>query len=323
MEFKVGDMVMLKVSPWKGVICFGEHGKLSPRYIGPFEIIVRIGPVAYKLELPDKLCEIHNTFHVSNLKKCLADEYLVIPLEEVELDNKFHFIEEPVEIMDRENILGNEKISSRETTLICSQVIRKRAKGIEHRDGAPIYLKSKEDHEVHSKLVLELLKKDKLFAMFSKYEFCLEEVRFLGYLVNNNEIYVESSKIKAMNNWKVPKTPSKIQSFLGLAEDIVVYYDTLNQGLGCVLMQRGKVIAYASRKLKIHKKNYTTHDLELGEDCEIYYHPGKANVVDDALIRKERVKLRRLCTMPMAIQSNFTKNNTLTGSVPGQMGVSW
>ncbi|GJT91017.1 putative reverse transcriptase domain-containing protein [Tanacetum coccineum] len=83
MEFQVGDMVMLKVSPWKGVIRFGKRGKLSPRYIGPFKIIERIGPVAYKLELPDKLRGIHNTFHVSNLKKCLADENLVIPLEEI------------------------------------------------------------------------------------------------------------------------------------------------------------------------------------------------------------------------------------------------
>nr|GFA93800.1 retrotransposon protein, putative, Ty3-gypsy subclass [Tanacetum cinerariifolium] len=102
MEFKVGDKVMLKVSPWKGVIRFGKRGKLSPRYIGPFEIIKRIGPVAYKFELPEKLHGIHNTFHVSNLKKCLADENLVIPLEEVQLDEKLHFIEEPVEIMDRE-----------------------------------------------------------------------------------------------------------------------------------------------------------------------------------------------------------------------------
>ncbi|GJW77626.1 putative ribonuclease H-like domain-containing protein [Tanacetum coccineum] len=102
MEFDVGDMVMLKVSPWKGVIRFGKRGKLSPRYVGPFKIIERIGPVAYRLELPEKLRGIHNTFHVSNLKKCLADENLVIPLEEIQLDDKLHFIEEPVEIMDRE-----------------------------------------------------------------------------------------------------------------------------------------------------------------------------------------------------------------------------
>ncbi|GKD14441.1 hypothetical protein Tco_1198848 [Tanacetum coccineum] len=102
MEFNVGDMVMLKVSPWKGVIHFGKRGKLSPHYVGPFKIIERIGHVAYRLELPEKLRGIHNTFHVSNLKKCLADENLVIPLEEIQLDDKLHFIEEPMEIMDRE-----------------------------------------------------------------------------------------------------------------------------------------------------------------------------------------------------------------------------
>nr|GEU87103.1 putative reverse transcriptase domain-containing protein [Tanacetum cinerariifolium] len=104
MEFEVGDKDMLKVSPWKGIIHFGKRGKLSPRYIGPFEIIERIGPVAYKLELPEKLYGIHNTFHVSNIKKCLADENLVIPLKEVHLDDKLHFIEEPVEIMDQKVI---------------------------------------------------------------------------------------------------------------------------------------------------------------------------------------------------------------------------
>ncbi|GJR89984.1 putative reverse transcriptase domain-containing protein [Tanacetum coccineum] len=102
MEFSVGDMVMLKVSPWKGVIHFGKCGKLSPRYVRPFKVIDRIGPVAYKLELPDELHGIHNTFHVSNLKKCLADENLIIPLEEIQLDDKLHFIEEPVKIMDWE-----------------------------------------------------------------------------------------------------------------------------------------------------------------------------------------------------------------------------
>ncbi|GJU90953.1 hypothetical protein Tco_1303376 [Tanacetum coccineum] len=110
MEFSVGDMVMLKVSPWKGVIRFGKRGKLSPRYIGPFKIIERIGPVAYKLELPEKLRGSHNTFHVSNLKRCLADENLIIPFEEIQLDDKLHFIEEPVEIMDREVKRLNKRI---------------------------------------------------------------------------------------------------------------------------------------------------------------------------------------------------------------------
>nr|GEU74589.1 hypothetical protein [Tanacetum cinerariifolium] len=92
----------IKVAPFEGVIHFGKHGKLSTRYIGPFKIIERIGPVAYKLTLPEKLRGIHNTFHVSNLKKYLADENLVIPIEEIQLNDKLHFIEEPVEIMDRE-----------------------------------------------------------------------------------------------------------------------------------------------------------------------------------------------------------------------------
>nr|GEW40071.1 hypothetical protein [Tanacetum cinerariifolium] len=102
LEFNVGDKVMLKVSPWKGVIRFGKHGKLSPRFIGPFKILERIGPVAYKLELPREIQGIHNTFHVSNLKKCLSDESLSISLDEVQLDDKLHFIKEPAEIRDRE-----------------------------------------------------------------------------------------------------------------------------------------------------------------------------------------------------------------------------
>nr|GEW15797.1 putative reverse transcriptase domain-containing protein [Tanacetum cinerariifolium] len=92
----------LEFKPWKGVIRFRKQGKLSPRYIRPFKILSRIGLVAYKLDLPQELHGKHNTFHVSNLKKCLADEELVIPLEEVKIDDKFHIIEEPVEIIDRE-----------------------------------------------------------------------------------------------------------------------------------------------------------------------------------------------------------------------------
>ncbi|GKE96214.1 putative reverse transcriptase domain-containing protein, partial [Tanacetum coccineum] len=102
LEFQVRDRVMLKVSPWKGVIRFGKQRKLNPWYIGPFKIFERVGPVAYTLELPEELSKVHSTFHVSNLKKCLSDKSLVIPMKELRLDDKLNFMEELVEIMDRE-----------------------------------------------------------------------------------------------------------------------------------------------------------------------------------------------------------------------------
>ncbi|KAI3811045.1 hypothetical protein L1987_20761 [Smallanthus sonchifolius] len=274
-----------------------------------------------------------------------------------------------------------------------------------------IYSKMKAEHEQHLRLILELLKKEQLYAKFSKCEFWLKEVQFLGHIVNNKGIHVDPAKIEAVKNWSTPKTPTEIRSFLGLAgyyrrfisnfskiaapltaltykgksyewgpkqeeafqtlkhklcnapiltlpsgnDDFVVYCDASNQGLGCVLMQRGQVIAYASRQLKIHEKNYTTHDLELGAvifalkiwrhylygtkcvvftdhkslqhifnqkelnmrqrrwiellndyDCEIRYHPGKANVVADALSRKERIMLHSVC-IHNDIQSRILK----------------
>uniref|UniRef100_A0A251SFU3 RNA-directed DNA polymerase n=1 Tax=Helianthus annuus TaxID=4232 RepID=A0A251SFU3_HELAN len=269
-------------------------------------------------------------------------------------------------------------------------------------DDILIYSKTRADHEQHLRLTLELLKKEQLYAKFSKCEFWLKEVQFLGHIVNEQGIHVDPSKIVAIKDWSTPTTPTEIRSFLGLAgyyrrfisnfskiavpltaltqknkpfewgpkqeeafqtlkqklcnapvlslpegnDDFVVYCDASNLGLGCVLMQRGRVIAYASRQLKIHEKNYTTHDLELGAvvfalkiwrhylygtkcvvftdhkslqhilnqkelnmrqrrwvellndyDCEIRYHPGKANVVADALSRKGRVKLHSVQTL--------------------------
>ncbi|KAD5317690.1 hypothetical protein E3N88_17636 [Mikania micrantha] len=275
-------------------------------------------------------------------------------------------------------------------------------------DDILIYSKNQEEHAEHLRLVLELLKKEQLYAKFSKCDFWIREVQFLGHVVNERGIHVDPAKIEAIKNWEAPKTPTEVRQFLGLAgyyrrfiegfskiaqsltslthkdkkfdwgdkqetafnllkqklctapilslpegcEDFVVYCDASKQGLGCVLMQREKVIAYASRQLKVHEKNYTTHDLELGAvvfalkiwrhylygtkctiftdhkslqhifdqkelnmrqrrwveligdyDCAIKYHPGKANVVADALSRKETTK--RVRALQLTIHSEL------------------
>ncbi|GKA03435.1 putative nucleotidyltransferase, ribonuclease H [Tanacetum coccineum] len=209
-------------------------------------------------------------------------------------------------------------------------------------DDILIYSKSKEEHEVHLKLILELLEKEKLFRKFSKCEFWLQEVYFLGHVVNIEGIHVDPSKIEVKNKkfeW---------------GDEHEIAFQTLKDMLSDALILRNKVIAYASRKLKIHEKNYTTHDLELGAvvfalklwrhylyetksviytdhkslqhifgqkelnmhqrqwielfsdyDCEIRYHLGKANIVADALSRKERMKPRRARAMSMTIHSRI------------------
>ncbi|GJS86033.1 putative reverse transcriptase domain-containing protein [Tanacetum coccineum] len=102
LEFEVGDHVLLKVSPWKGVIRFRKKGKLASRYVGPIEILERIGRVAYRLRLPQELSNVHDTFHVSNLKKFLADASLHVPFEKIKIDKTLRFVEEPAEVMDHE-----------------------------------------------------------------------------------------------------------------------------------------------------------------------------------------------------------------------------
>ncbi|GJW44525.1 putative reverse transcriptase domain-containing protein [Tanacetum coccineum] len=268
---------------------------------------------------------------------------------------------------------------------------------------------NKEEHERHLKIILELLKNEQLYAKFSKCDFWLESVQFLGHVIDNKGVHVDPAKVEAIRNWSAPTTPKEVRQFLGLAgyyrrfiegfsliskpltklteknkkyewgtdedeafqtlkqklcsapilalpegtENFVVYCDASHKGFGAVLMQREKVIAYASRQLKKHEENYTTHDLELGAvvfalrlwrhylygtkctvytdhkslqyildqkelnmrqrrwiellsdyDCEIRYHPGKANVVADALSRKDREPIR-VRSLVMTVHTNL------------------
>ncbi|GJY60007.1 putative reverse transcriptase domain-containing protein [Tanacetum coccineum] len=141
-------------------------------------------------------------------------------------------------------------------------------------DDILIYSRNKEEHANYLRIILELLKKEKLYEKFSKCDLWIRIVQFLGHLIDSQGLHVDPAKIEAVKNWTYPTTPTEIRQFLGLAapilalpegnDDFVVYYDASHQGLGAVLMQREKVIAYASRQLKPNEENYTTHDLELG-----------------------------------------------------------
>ncbi|GJU34081.1 reverse transcriptase domain-containing protein [Tanacetum coccineum] len=231
-------------------------------------------------------------------------------------------------------------------------------------DDILIYSKTKEDHEVHLGLVLELLRKEKLYAKFSKCEFWLQEVHFLGHVVNQNGIHVDPNKIEAAKNWKTPTTPYEIRSFLGFFgyyRQFIVKFSKIAKPLTSLTQKNQKYMwgveqeeAFQTRQLKIHEKNYTTHDLDLGVvvfalktwrhylygtksviytdhkslqhifdqkelnmrqrrwielfsdyECEIHYHPGKANVVADALSRKERLKPRHVRAMAVTIQAGM------------------
>nr|GEW88460.1 putative reverse transcriptase domain-containing protein [Tanacetum cinerariifolium] len=189
-------------------------------------------------------------------------------------------------------------------------------------------------HEKHLKIILELLKKERLYAKFSKCDFWLDSVQFLGQVIDRSGVHVDPAKIKVIKSWAAPTMPIEVRQFLRLAgyyrrfiEDFMVYCDTSLKGYGAVLMQREKVVAYASRQLKVHEENYTTHDLKLGAvvfalslwrrylygtqcsdyDCEILYHPGKENVVADALSRKERIKPLRVRALMMTIHNDLPK----------------
>ncbi|GJU11803.1 putative nucleotidyltransferase, ribonuclease H [Tanacetum coccineum] len=235
-------------------------------------------------------------------------------------------------------------------------------------DDILIYSRNKEEHANHLRIILELLRKEKLYAKFSKCDFWIRIVQFLGHLIDSQGLHVDPAKIEAVKNWTSPTTPTEVRQFLGLAgyyrrfieapilalpegnDEFAVYCDASLQGLGAVLMQREKVITYACRQIKPHEENYTTHDLELGAvvfalkiwrhylygtkctvftdhkslqhilrqkelnmrqrrwlelladyDCEICYHPGKANVVADALSRKKQIKPLRVRALILTV----------------------
>ncbi|GJU00243.1 putative reverse transcriptase domain-containing protein [Tanacetum coccineum] len=191
----------------------------------------------------------------------------------------------------------------------------------------------KTEHEEHLKAILELLKKEKLYAKFSKCEFWIPKVQFLSHVIDSRGIHVDPAKIESIKDWASPKTLTEIRQFLGLAgyyrsapilalpegsEDFVVYCDASHKGLGDVLMQREKVIAYASRQLKIHEKNYTTHDLELGSvvfalkiwrhylygtECTVFTDHKMA----DALSHKERIEPLQFRALVMTIGLDIPK----------------
>ncbi|GJS36236.1 putative reverse transcriptase domain-containing protein [Tanacetum coccineum] len=219
-----------------------------------------------------------------------------------------------------------------------------------------IISKDEKEHEEHLKAILELLKKEKLYAKFSKCEFWIPKVQFLGHVIDSRGIHVDPAKIESIKDWASPKTPTEIRQFLGL----VGYYRRFIEGFSkiaksmtkltqkgikfdwgekeenafqlikqkwLVLMQERSELLNASRQLKVHEKNYTTHDLELGSvkelnmrqrrwlellsdyDCDIRYHPGKANVVADALSRKERIEPLRVRALVMTIGLDLPKRN--------------
>nr|GEW43931.1 putative reverse transcriptase domain-containing protein [Tanacetum cinerariifolium] len=205
-------------------------------------------------------------------------------------------------------------------------------------DDILIYSKDEKEHEEHLKAFLELLKREKLYAKFSKCEFWIPKVQFLGHVINSRGIHVDPAKIESIKDWASPKTPTEIRQFLGLAgyyrsasilslpkgsKDFVVYCDASHKGLGAVLMQREKRhYLYGTKCTVFTDHKSLQHILDQKElnmrqrrwlellsdyDCDIRYHPGKANVVSDALSRKERDKPLRVRALVMTISLNLPK----------------
>nr|GEY43656.1 reverse transcriptase domain-containing protein [Tanacetum cinerariifolium] len=195
-------------------------------------------------------------------------------------------------------------------------------------DDILIYSKNKKEHEGHLKLILNLLKEEELYTKFSKCEFWLSKVQFLGHVIDSEGIHVDPAKIEAIKDWASPKHQPRFEKkkkllkqklcsapILALPEgsqNFMVYCDASHKGLGAILIQKEKVIAYASRQLKVHEKNYTIHDLELGAVVFALkmwrqYLYGKANVKADALSRKERSKPLRVRALVMTIGLNLPK----------------
>ncbi|GKC42365.1 hypothetical protein Tco_1060087, partial [Tanacetum coccineum] len=258
LEFKVWDQVLLKVSPWKGVIRFGKKGKLAPRYIGSFEILENIRPMAYRLRLPEELSSVHNTFYVSNLKKCLADANLHVPLDEIKIDKTLRFVEEPVEILDRE-------VKGLKRSKIPIVKVRWNSKR------GPEFTWEHEDHM-----------KAKYPRLFVD---CVVEPTILfrptGYSISEDleEDPIEEEPLEEPN--EEGGSRGSFEVGVGAAEEGRVV---------CLVFQIAKPLASMTQK----NRKY-----EWGS--EIRYHLRKANVVADALSRKERVKPRRVRAMSMTI----------------------
>nr|GEV34470.1 putative reverse transcriptase domain-containing protein [Tanacetum cinerariifolium] len=488
-------------------------GKLASRFVRPFKIIEKVGPVAYILDLPEELDGVHDTFRMSNLKKCLVDPTLQVPLDEIQVAAKLNFVEEPVEILELEfkklkrsriaivKVRWNSKCGPKLMGCTYKDFFTCNLKEYDGEGGAIVYTrwikkielvqdmsgcmdgqkvkyttgsfdgkaltaghaaytdrfheldrmvattepktiqnvvqiastltdeafrngsikknpekrgngenlartgminraqgpggnrpnqalaineaKEKKQEEIvvvryfpdvfsndlsrlppireikfHIKLVPRVISVAKSLYRLAPSELeefsgQLKELQDKGFIrpsslpwgapilfvkKKDGSFKMYPRKTEAVKNWQAPRTPSEVRSFLGLAgyyrrfienfstiakpltvltrktlldgwKDFMVYCYVSRLGLGYVLMPRGKVIAYASRQLKIHEKNYTTHDLELelftDYNCEIRYHPGKANVVADALNRKERVKPKRVRAMNMILQSSI------------------